>query len=362
MGFIVRRRSALLTQGRKCTRRRSYSSSTPVFAVSKEDEEFLNQAVKYAKMGQGNTFPNPAVGCVLVNQDTNEILGAGFHPQAGYPHAEVFALLEAAGHVPSGVDAAQAVVNAKSGKEKDKTIQQLAEKYISSQKGPAELFGNCFETAPVTAYVTLEPCCHHGQTPPCAESLALAKVNRVVVGFRDPNPSVDGGGVTVLEAAGVEVEIAHGDPNLACADLVKSFVKRISPKDYDVDYSWMNGARRSALRSLANTQKREGSLLQMNFNGKNKAGDEDGVDQLELDPRWMENVDEVLWREELVNLRLSNAVGKKKLALRLGQRVAKQLGAHVAQCVGHTVLLYRPGAPPVLDLEAMIRERAAPEQ
>ena len=70
----------------------------------------MNMAIEHAKNGLGRTFPNPAVGCVLVRQDTHEIVGAGFHPQAGFPHAEVFALLEAGGHVDSGVAAAMSIV------------------------------------------------------------------------------------------------------------------------------------------------------------------------------------------------------------------------------------------------------------
>ena len=354
-------------------RKRPYTSTTAVFAISEDDEEFLDIAVEYARKGLGNTFPNPAVGCVLVNSDTKEIIGSGFHPQAGYPHAEVFALIEAAGHVSSGVDAAQSIVDAskKDGfavelrpEEDQEQIEKLTEIYKSDDDngGPTKLFGNCFEDIPVTAYVTLEPCCHYGQTPPCAASLALAKVDRVVIGYRDPNPKVDGGGVSILKEAGVDVEMAEGDMEEICGDIVTSFVKRITPKDYDVQYSWMNGAKRSALRSLANTHKREESLNQVNWNGKVKAKDEESVDQLSFNPGWMENVDEILWRVELINLRLNKVVAKKKLARRLGQRVADQLGAHVVQAVGHTVLLYRPGVPPALDLEAMIRDKGEDDQ
>jgi RNA-binding protein YhbY len=73
----------------------------------------------------------------------------------------------------------------------------------------------------------------------------------------------------------------------------------------------------------------------------------------------MEDVDACLWQKELVQLRLGNAVAKKKGAKLLGERIAKDLDAHVAQIVGHTVLLYRPGIPPVLNLEELSEQRSA---
>lgn len=337
---------------------RSLSSSTTTDrqALSEKDEDFLSQALQHAKNGIGQTYPNPAVGCVLVRQDTDEVVGSGFHPRAGYPHAEVFALLEAAGHVSDGVAAANAILAGNA----DEKIDQLVATY-KSENGAAELFGNSLGESPVTAYVTLEPCCHYGQTPPCSASLALAKASRVVVGFRDPNPRVDGGGVQMLRDAGIEVDMAEGKLNGECAALVDTFVKRITPKDYEVDYSWLNGAMRSALRRLAGTKKREDSLAEVAWTGKTKASEEESVDRLVLDPKWLERVDSLLWKQEVVNLRLNKAVGKKKLAKRLGDRIAKDLNAHVAQTVGHTSLLYRPGVPPILDLEALV-ESSKPDK
>jgi pyrimidine deaminase RibD-like protein/RNA-binding protein YhbY len=344
----------------------SSSSST---VLSKADESFMQQAIEYARIGVGHTFPNPAVGCVLVNQDTNEVIGAGFHPQAGFPHAEIFALLEAAGHVESGVAAATSVVQGGEGGEESSSlmtsIQTLASKY-SSDGGPKELFGDLFldqNKLPVTAYVTLEPCCHYGRTPPCATTFALAKVNRVVIGYRDPNPKVDGGGVQILKEAGIQVDLlADGDSlYTACATLVSGFVKRITPRGDNNDLSsWINGAMRSSLRALANTKKSNGDLAQLSWNGETvKGNEESSVDAVALDPTWMESLDELLWEHELVNLRLNRAVGKKKLARRLGERIAKQLDAHVSQAVGHTVLLYRPSVPPVLDLNQLVLERSS---
>ena len=351
-------------------------SSTPLCALSPEDDDaYMLQAVECAQKGFGHTFPNPAVGCVLVSSSDNpddrpQVLGQGFHPRAGFPHAEIFALLQAAGHVQDGVQAALSVVR----QQEDDVIRQLTKQYASDD-GPNELFGGVFANHPhpVTAYVTLEPCCHYGKTPPCAASLALAKVDRVVVGFRDPNPRVDGGGVQFLQDRNVPVDFVTS-PYVAqkCQGLVTNFCKRIAPRS---DESWpadsynesVTGAMRRALRAAANRGKQDGSLAEVSWgtSGVNiNTTDDllDAISRLPLKAEWMEHVDAVLWQHELVLLRLNSAVGKRKGAKLLGERIAKELQAHVAQTVGHTVLLYRPGIPPVIDLEQMVRESKNPNE
>lgn len=121
------------------------------------DYHWMARAIQLAKKGQYTTSPNPRVGCVIVS-DTNEMVGEGFHIQAGTPHAEVHAL-------------AMAGVRAKN----------------------------------ATAYVTLEPCSHFGRTPPCADGLIAAGVKKVVVAMVDPNPQVAGQGIKKLTKAGIEV-------------------------------------------------------------------------------------------------------------------------------------------------------------
>jgi len=132
--------------------------STQSHAQDAQDRYFMMLAIEQAKRGLYTTRPNPAVGCVIVQAE--QIVGQGFHPKAGEPHAEVFALKDA------GTQAAGA-----------------------------------------TAYVTLEPCSHTGRTPPCALALVAAKVKRVVIAGLDPNPQVAGRGVKLLEQAGIEVTV-----------------------------------------------------------------------------------------------------------------------------------------------------------
>ncbi|MES2091437.1 MAG: bifunctional diaminohydroxyphosphoribosylaminopyrimidine deaminase/5-amino-6-(5-phosphoribosylamino)uracil reductase RibD [Pseudomonadota bacterium] len=130
------------------------------------DSLFLSQALAQAWLAMGLTDPNPRVGCVLVSA-RGEVLGQGHTQEAGGPHAEVMAMRDA-------------------------------------QARGLSLQG-------ATAYVTLEPCSHHGRTPPCADALLAAGVGRVVVALLDPNPQVAGQGVARLRAAGIAVEVLAPD-------------------------------------------------------------------------------------------------------------------------------------------------------
>jgi diaminohydroxyphosphoribosylaminopyrimidine deaminase/5-amino-6-(5-phosphoribosylamino)uracil reductase len=119
------------------------------------DHRWMALALQLAERGLWTTSPNPRVGCVLVKDGV--VVGEGWHEKAGQPHAEVHAL-RAAGD----------------------------------------------QTRGATAYVTLEPCSHHGRTPPCAEALITAGVSRVVAAMSDPNPLVAGKGLALLQAAGID--------------------------------------------------------------------------------------------------------------------------------------------------------------
>jgi diaminohydroxyphosphoribosylaminopyrimidine deaminase / 5-amino-6-(5-phosphoribosylamino)uracil reductase len=146
------------------------------------DRQRLHEALDLARDSVGRTEPNPRVGCVLGRGD-GTVLGRGATQQAGGPHAEVMALRDAA---------------------------SLG----------AELRG-------ATAWVTLEPCAHHGRTPPCCDALIAAGVGRVVVAVGDPYPAVAGAGVARLRAAGIEVDCADAELAQAARELNIGFFSRV---------------------------------------------------------------------------------------------------------------------------------------
>ena len=121
---------------------------------SAADHEFMARALRLAELGLYSSTPNPRVGCVIVKDGV--VVGEGWHRRAGEAHAEIHAL-QAAGDQARGA----------------------------------------------TAYVTLEPCSHHGRTPPCADALIAAGVSRVVAAMQDPNPQVSGRGLALLRNAGI---------------------------------------------------------------------------------------------------------------------------------------------------------------
>jgi len=147
----------------------------------------MRRAAELALRGRGETAPNPCVGAVLVRGC--EIVAEGWHKAFGGPHAEVNCLADAA------------------------------------QKG--------VDPSACTLFVTLEPCNHHGKTPPCTQAVLAAGVRRVVVGCLDPNPDVAGGGVSALRAAGVEVSV--GVEETLCRDLIDEFVTwKTTPRSYNI--------------------------------------------------------------------------------------------------------------------------------
>lgn len=139
----------------------------------------MRMCVQLAQRALGFTSPNPMVGCVIVKD--GHIVGQGYHPKAGEPHAEVFALREAR----------------------------------ESANG-------------ATAYISLEPCNHFGRTPPCTGALIQACVSRVVVGMLDPNPIVAGKGVETLIKAGIDVIV--GVEEASCQALLQAYVHRMLEK------------------------------------------------------------------------------------------------------------------------------------
>ncbi len=141
------------------------------------DKRFMRMAIRLARRGLGRTRPNPPVGAVVVLDGT--VVGRGYHRKAGTAHGEAAALV-AAGDKARGA----------------------------------------------TLYVTLEPCAHHGRTPPCTEAVLAAGIRRVVIGTRDPNPKVVGQGIERLREAGLDV--AYGIEQRACDALIAGFRRHAS--------------------------------------------------------------------------------------------------------------------------------------
>ncbi|BCM25405.1 bifunctional diaminohydroxyphosphoribosylaminopyrimidine deaminase/5-amino-6-(5-phosphoribosylamino)uracil reductase RibD [Methyloradius palustris] len=148
---------------------------------SEMDHQWMAQALQLAEQGLYTTTPNPRVGCVIVKNGL--VIGSGAHLKAGEPHAEVHALRQAHQNARDQVKGAD-------------------------------------------VYVTLEPCSHHGRTPPCADALIEAGVKRVIVAMQDPNPKVAGSGLARLQAHGIEV--ASGLMEGQARELNVGFISRMT--------------------------------------------------------------------------------------------------------------------------------------
>lgn len=145
-----------------------------------EQEKYMRQALELSKKAMGYTSPNPMVGCVIVKE--GRVIGEGYHQRYGELHAERNAL------------------------------------------------ANCKESAEgATLYVTLEPCCHYGKTPPCTEAIIENKIKRVVIGCLDPNPLVAGKGCEILKNSGIE--IVTGVLEAKCRNVNEIFMHYIQTKE-----------------------------------------------------------------------------------------------------------------------------------
>jgi diaminohydroxyphosphoribosylaminopyrimidine deaminase/5-amino-6-(5-phosphoribosylamino)uracil reductase len=141
-----------------------------------EDQKYINHAITLAKKGRGWVNPNPLVGAVIVKN--GKVIGEGYHEYFGGPHAEINAIEKATESV------------------KDATL-----------------------------YVTMEPCSHHGKTPPCTEAIITSGIRKVVAGISDPNPLVNGKGLKILAGAGIEVRSGIG--SAAITKMNEAFLKYI---------------------------------------------------------------------------------------------------------------------------------------
>ena len=141
-----------------------------------DDNYFMREAIRLARKGIGKTSPNPVVGAVIVKN--GKVIGRGYHKKCGDWHAEIYAIKDSNGDV----------------------------------KG-------------ATAYITLEPCCHYGKTPPCVDTLIKEKIGRVLVGTLDPNPSVNSKGIKTLKSKGIKVDIGILEDE--CRELNEHYFKFI---------------------------------------------------------------------------------------------------------------------------------------
>lgn len=141
-------------------------------------EKYIKECIELAKLGEGKVSPNPLVGCIIFDKYGN-ITGKGYHACYGECHAEVNALKEAKEKANGG-----------------------------------------------TLYVSLEPCSHHGKTPPCADKIIQSGIKKVIVGMIDPNPKVSGDGIKKLQSAGIEV--ISGVLENECKKLNEIFIKHIT--------------------------------------------------------------------------------------------------------------------------------------
>ena len=156
-------------------------------------EKYISRCIELGKLGIGNTYPNPSVGCCIVLDD--KIIGEGYTSKAGGNHAEVNAI--------NSVE--------------DKSLLKLS-----------------------TIYVTLEPCCHHGKTPPCADKIIASGMKKVVIGIKDPNPLVCGKGIEKLKENGIEV--ISGVLKKECIEHHKRFLSFIINKRPYIILKWAETA------------------------------------------------------------------------------------------------------------------------
>jgi len=156
-------------------------------------EKYISRCIELGKLGIGNTYPNPSVGCCIVLDD--KIIGEGYTSKAGGNHAEVNAINSV----------------------KDKSLLKHS-----------------------TIYVTLEPCCHHGKTPPCVDKIIASGMKKVVIGIKDPNPLVCGKGIEKLKENGIEV--ISGVLKKECIEHHKRFLSFIINKRPYIILKWAETA------------------------------------------------------------------------------------------------------------------------
>ncbi len=181
--------------------------------------EYMQLALQLAERGRATVAPNPMVGCVIVKD--GHIVGQGYHQRAGGPHAEVHALQDA-GELAMGA----------------------------------------------TAYVTLEPCCHFGRTPPCTQALIDARVKKVIFAVKDPNPLVAAKGIAALREHGIEVE--YGLCEAAATALNEIFFKYITQRRPFVIAKWAMSLDGKTTTTPGDSRKISGEIAHQHTHGTRK--------------------------------------------------------------------------------------------
>jgi diaminohydroxyphosphoribosylaminopyrimidine deaminase / 5-amino-6-(5-phosphoribosylamino)uracil reductase len=261
--------------------------------LSLGDHQFMARAMVLARRGLYTTNPNPRVGCVLVKDGI--VVGEGFHQRAGEPHAERNAL-------------AAAGTNAKG----------------------------------ATAYVTMEPCCHHGRTPPCSDGLIEAGVSRVVMAMQDPNPLVAGGGKQLLQQAGIEVEL--GPLQAEAQALNPGFIKRMQ---HGIPY-----VRCKMAMSL------DGRTAMASGESKWITGSEARQDVHRLRARSsaiITGIETVLADDPSMNVRLDNVEAQQPLRVVLDSTLRMPIDAKMLSLPGKTIVVCCSDAD--ADIEARLEQR-----
>ena len=311
--------------------------------TSPYNPSLMSLSLSYALLPPpGSTYPNPRVGCVITNSNS-QVIGAGFHPRAGECHAEIFALMECGGMVESGVMAAIGVCvgsygvpasafpsySASDCVEASASVNSIKSSYISS---PSAFSSSCSLPPNSSAYVTLEPCSHVGRTPPCCATLVNAGVSNVYVGYIDSNPLVSGGGIKFLRDNGVNVVVVNDE---ACRDANEEFFGRMRSMTIEpmnsIDFNGITSSEMKALRKVSNA-------IKSTERGMKKIH----VKELPLTPTFMHDLSLSLLSSPFCTVKCSSVSTSKSSVHEIARKVEEGIdGVKCIQVIGRTFVACR---------------------